>query len=1026
MAYVVSVTNTSPGTSSSQTPTLPTHLTGDLLLIECVQDGGGTTITPDAASVTAGWAVIPDQAQSGASRSAWVWKVAASGSETSPTITGAADNWAISILVIRDAHASPFGSVVDGTDYKRTSWNAAWNADTGALTTGADDCLLIYGCSMDADNNATVRMRAVPKDMTLVTDYGETTNASTRHMIGYMPAGASGSAAPTVRFWFNNTDGGTQQGGNTWVLAIRNVASGTLQPAVKAGVDVLRFYGHFIDTWGDTWQAPSNFAATINSLSVDTSISAGSANDINNPPGNYTSIASSLNTAGAWVGGSHTITSTNMDGKCFYIQWETASRARIGADGWCVGFSDGTNWALFQLSPQSNTLTIDAPLYNVIALGAGRATALYSSGTINWGAVTRMAYIWHRNESSGTQGVLRIKNAMLVDAAKFVGGGSASNCKFSLLTPTIRDFSYPDIANLQGSGQTLVRQNIQVGDGATDTVFDLSAQSFEYPQAYSASDADKRKFNVLAGAMTVGIYPSASDTLNLTAGIMATAVEQALTVNASASTSATVSTAGSSFVGWTPTWKPGIACNSATFKQCGMIDFKGADIVNVIANEGTDDALISASDGFSATGCTFTASATAVYGIRIAAAGTISLDGTVFNDFTKDIDVTATTGTVTINLAAGQATPTYQTAGATVTIVADPVFQSVALSGFVAGSLIQIYDTEYTFTVSGVSVYPAVGDVYSQNGVDYTVISAGGGSIAVYGVTISEASGTLTRVSGSGDASITFSAVADDGTQLFCGTASAGNTVISGSTCTWTDPNPATAKRHIRARVGRVSGATAKLLVEAIAGICGTASGTESVSLIVAQENDPSYNANAVDGPAIYATSGITFTDSATDLVNCNISGGSASWATIYACFVHWCSNTTTGIANDISYIDSPDPANYILTRTKVKNTGSGALTLTGGYYRDRVTGLSVTATDLTGGFIFPSVEHVVGYATASGLTAGQDAALMALPSATANAAAVLAAATTTPIAANVKKMNDTALQGDGTESDKFRSVLVA
>lgn len=1030
MAYVVSVTNSSPGNVASFTPTLPTHASGDLILILCTHDGIGSTETIGAT----GWTTVPGSAASGAQQSSWVYKIAASSSETDPTISGSAgaDQWAVTILVIRDAHATePFGaSPADGTDYKRTSWSAAWYADSGALTTGADDCLLIYGFTSDTDNDGSVadinnyRIRVVPKDITVLADYRDAVSYGVRHIVGYCPAGPSGSTAPTVRMWTGDPSGIGRQGGNTWVLAIRNKASGTLQPAVKAGVDVVCWYGDFKNEPSYTWQSLDNFAATIESISVgNTAPSSGTTfgdiADTINPPGRYTELRSSLNTAGAWVGHTHTITSTNMTGKSFALQWSTDGLVRVGANGWCVGFSDGTNWVVYQLAPFDSTLPTQVPLYSVIALGNG--TALDSSGSIDWSAVTRVAYMWHRDGSSGTQGVLKVKNAMLVDTAKFVGGGASQPCKFNLLPPAIEGCNLRDIANLQGTGQTMVRQNVQVGDGSTDTYFDASASSLEFPAAYDATNQVKRKFNFTPGGLTVGIYPSASDTLNLTAGIIATAVEQALTVNASASTSATVSTAGSSFVGFVPTWKTGIACNSATFKQCGTIDFKGADITSVIANEGTDDALISASDGFSATSCTFTASTTAVYGIRIAAAGTFSLDATTFSGFTKDIDVTATTGTVTINLAAGQATPTYQTAGATVTIVADPVFQSVVFSGFVAGSLIQIYDTRYTFTVSGVSVYPAVGDVYSQNGVDYTVISAGAGEIAAYGVTISEASGSLTRVTGSGDSSITFSAVADDGTQLFCGTASSGDTVISGSTCTWTDPDPATAKRHIRARVGRVSGATAKLLVEAIAGICGTASGAEAISFIIAQENDPSYNANAVDGPAIYATSGITFTDAATDVVNCDISGGSASWATIYACFVHWCSNTTTGIANDISYIQSPDPANYILTRTKVKNTGSGALTLTGGYYRDAVTGLSVTATDLTGGFIFPSVEHVVGYATASGLTAGQDAALMALPSASATATATLAAAAATPIAANVKQMNDATVNGDGTSGNKWR-----
>jgi hypothetical protein len=40
-------------------------------------------------------------------------------------------------------------------------------------------------------------------------------------------------------------------------------------------------------------------------------------------------------------------------------------------------------------------------------------------------------------------------------------------------------------------------------------------------------------------------------------------------------------------------------------------------------------------------------------------------------------------------------------------------------------------------------------------------------------------------------------------------------------------------------------------------------------------------------------------------------------------------------------------------------------------------------------------------------------------------AAVVLAAAQAAPIHADVRKTNDTALHGDGSEGNKFRSVLV-
>ena len=70
------------------------------------------------------------------------------------------------------------------------------------------------------------------------------------------------------------------------------------------------------------------------------------------------------------------------------------------------------------------------------------------------------------------------------------------------------------------------------------------------------------------------------------------------------------------------------------------------------------------------------------------------------------------------------------------------------------------------FTVSGVSVTPTVGATYTQSGstytVTYTTIVAGSGTVYAWRSTGSaepSASGTLTKASGTGDASITYSAV---------------------------------------------------------------------------------------------------------------------------------------------------------------------------------------------------------------------------------------------------------------------------
>lgn len=58
-----------------------------------------------------------------------------------------------------------------------------------------------------------------------------------------------------------------------------------------------------------------------------------------------------------------------------------------------------------------------------------------------------------------------------------------------------------------------------------------------------------------------------------------------------------------------------------------------------------------------------------------------------------------------------------------------------------------------------------------------------------------------------------------------------------------------------------------------------------------------------------------------------------------------------------------------------------------------------------------------------AGYTAPDNAGIAAIPDAATNAAAVLAAATATPLAANIKKVNDLTVDGTGTDGDPWGPV---
>ncbi len=707
MAYIVSVTETARVlTGATYTVALGAHQANDLLLCLLSQDGGATAITAPG-----GWTMIGTQAASQGVRQAWAYKVAASGAESNPTFSGSNDDWQGTCYVIRDADTTPViawqrSDWGNSSTIKTADSNAVAASSAGGTTviTAPADSLLLYSWCSDTGSTAAY-LRCPINDLIADSRLGEDGTYGVTHISGHRQNGAS-AAVPSVTMYHSRAN----EGGNGWVLAISNNTGGTREKDCRAGTTELNWYGNFGTTQTPvTWQAPSSFAASINGITC--SATAPTVTDytgqLATPFGSMSDLASVESTAGAWVGGTHTISSTDMTGNVLALQWElnvNNQSTRLGADGVILALSDGTNWIAYQLSDKTAILQSTVK-QAFIALG--NATAYASSGTINLAAVTRVGIFHHRIGSMLTSTAVRFKNLFLMGAATLTGGGSARPLTFNTLFDALNSWGSVSLADKQGGAQVLGKASVQIGDGAKYTYFDSSASSFEYPLAFSASNAIAQNWNALASSVSVNIKAASTDTINLTAGVLATTLKQALTIDAASDTGATYSVAGTSFVGWAPVWKTGVACTAATFKGCAAVDFKGASITNVLARDGTDAALILAESGFSATGCTLTAGGSSIYGIRIAAAGTFSLASTTFSGFTKDIDVTATTGTVTINLAAGQATPTYQTAGATVNIVASPVFQTVTISGAVAGSRIQIYDTtSSTELYNGTPTFP--------------------------------------------------------------------------------------------------------------------------------------------------------------------------------------------------------------------------------------------------------------------------------------------------------------------------------
>ena len=343
--------------------------------------------------------------------------------------------------------------------------------------------------------------------------------------------------------------------------------------------------------------------------------------------------------------------------------------------------------------------------------------------------------------------------------------------------------------------------------------------------------------------------------------------------------------------------------------------------------------------------------------------------------------------------------------------------QPTTIPSFSGGQLNIPAAGPYTFTMAAstiISMTPTSASTYNMAGVVFT------GTVdlrntTAFAITVQVPSGTTTITTNNTGGAITISAPVITQTVTITGITTTSrvqiydisvaapvgsrelyNGVPGATSYVYTDPAAAVANRTIRVRIADVVTVTAKKFIETGIGTCGLTSTTAAISYLANQVNDITYNLNGVNGPADYATSGITFTDAATDLVNVNISGGTVAWKTIYAMFVYW-NTTILGIANNFTYIDAPDTANYLLSGMKIRNTAAITypLSITGGYGRDATTLLSSTIIDTAGSTanIFMAPDHVTPYlvSTGSGLSAAQDTQLFAITAGVTNASVATA-----------------------------------
>lgn len=608
MARLVSVTETPHAAGASYPVLLGAHDAGDLLLV-CVsndQPGAGTTIVADVATAAAGWTLIGTQASSQATRQVWFKVVATSGAMANPVFTVQNTGTTGTCLVYKEHNG--IGGVMrsdwgNSTNINSAASNTVAYSSAGGTTviTPAADSLMLY--SWNCDNGAFMRTKLND----LICDSHRATTGiivdAVSHVIGHVQLNSA--SCPNVTMYASIAT----EGGNGWVIEIKNAASGTLQKQIRADITetggASNWYGAFgVQHAAVTWNKPSTFVAagggvqtvTINGTAItlsDTALGTVTPAIIQDSPWGSCSYIPNSDNANVLAGGWHTISSSNLDGKIFSFQWNNAvgsSSGRINTEGTIVGFasSDG-NYAMYQvctkaigwLAVQVKTAIIDL----------NNATLIASAGSIDWTAVVRVGYFWHRASGSASTDSLGIQNACLLNSAAITGGSATDPANFQVAADDLSSWGHKLICEQQASSQVVGKFPIQIGDGTNYTYFDSSASSLEFERGFSATQKD---WNVNANKVSVTILAKSGDTVIMAAGVAASETAQALNISASSSLSATYSFVGESIVGLTPTDNAGLSWTSATFKSGGTVTMKaGADLAscNISKTTSTNAAL---------------------------------------------------------------------------------------------------------------------------------------------------------------------------------------------------------------------------------------------------------------------------------------------------------------------------------------------------------------------------------------------------------------------------------------------------
>lgn len=694
-----------PANVATFTGVLPAYETGDLL-VWCVakdSNNGTTLATP------AGWSVLLTSNQASV-RCAVFYKENVTGGAELPPETSSTDTDSYSGVIVSYGGV-PTSSVIEANNLVANASSTAGEIPYSGITTLSNNALVVHCFINSSLTGGATDFKA------LVTSeeagYGGESVYVFNEIVPTAGASSSGNFLQTAATVATNLitlsikDGSsgadvqpyqTSGGMETLLNGFQTPETASWLPAgFPSGItsDAFAVYGT-IAGGGKT----ADRYLDIGDQGVSTFLSAANTQGDRN---NYQGLRFECDRSG--LGGTYDLTGKLFWGQCNFINYKTYTQVnKYSVLGMGVALEDSLgNFKVWSV----NGLDSERGLFDVTKGGffvdPTNNDTVASSGTLDITDIKYMAFIINGLAQDNVQ--IYISNVGIYDEIEITAGSSNSPIDI----PKLYDFGFANLSRMV-DGNNLVGA-WKLGDGVADVYTLIQDRTIAFPE-YNGNGACM----ISSGTFGFAFDSTAGSTITFKDSIVSGTSEWKWDQQNGLGTQTYT---GNSFRKAKPCNIDTADYTGTVFNQCGTITQNGATLDNCVINNSLDSVgwVIGTGTyaGIEISNCT--------NGVEIPLAGTYDFTSVTFTSNTNDIQITATTGIVNINLSLGQPAPSFTTAGATVNLIVPDITLAIQTPNIIDNSFYQIKNTttDTVFTTgnvtggTGVSALLTIGTDYSAS-----------------------------------------------------------------------------------------------------------------------------------------------------------------------------------------------------------------------------------------------------------------------------------------------------------------------